>query len=330
MFRFHDIWFLLGLLLVPLLIWVYRRLERTGRPRLKFPDLGLLKSLRPSPSLPLRHAVIGLRAVALALMIAALARPQSGTREEEVSSEGIDIMLALDISGSMRTPDFEPDNRLAVAKAVTKKFIQGRKSDRIGLVVFSALAFTQCPLTVDYNILLNLVDKVTFTRPEHDGTAIGNALATAVNRLRDSKAKSKVIILVTDGENNRGIDPLQGAGLAKAMGVKVYAVGVVSPGGVMQVVDDFFFGRRLVPTGGQVDESQMQEIAKETKGRYFRATDAKGLAEVFAEIDKLEKSKVDSTQYYRYSENFLPWLLGALLLLGAEVILAQTRFRRIP
>ena len=234
MFRFHDTWFLLGLLLVPLLVWVYRRLERAGRPRLKFPDLGLLKSLRPSPSLPLRHAVIALRALALALMIAALARPQSGTREEQVSSEGIDIMIALDISTSMKTPDFEPDNRLAVAKTVVKKFIQGRKSDRIGLVVFSALAFTQCPLTVDYNILLNLVDKVSFTRPEHDGTAIGNALATAVNRLRDSKAKSKVIILVTDGANNAGnVDPITAAKTAAAFNIKIYAIGAGTPGDTM-------------------------------------------------------------------------------------------------
>lgn len=330
MFRFHDIGFLLGLSLLPLLIWIYRRLEARGRPALKFPDLGLLRSLRPSPSLPLRHSVIGLRALALALLVAALARPQSGTREEEVSSEGIDIMIALDVSTSMQQQDFEPENRLNVAKLVTRQFILGRRSDRIGLVVFSALAFTQCPLTVDYTILLDLADKVSFTRPEHDGTAIGNALATAVNRLRESQAKSKVIILVTDGENNRGIDPLQGAELAKAMGIKVYTVGVVNPGGMMQAVDDFFFGRILVPAAGRVDESQLQEIAKTTAGRYFRATDRKGLEKTFSEIDQLEKSQVDVTQYYRYSENFSPWLLAAMGLLLVEMVLAHTRFRRIP
>lgn len=330
MFRFHDAWVLLGLGLIPLLLWIYLRQESRGRPALKFSDLNLFRALPPSASLPLRHMVIGLRALALALLIAALARPQSGMREEEVKSEGIDIIITLDVSTSMQQEDFEPGNRLHAAKLVTQQFIQGRKSDRIGLVVFSALAFTQCPLTVDYTILLNLVDKVGFTRPEHDGTAIGNALATAVNRLRESRAKSKVIILVTDGENNRGIDPLQGAELAKAMGIKVYTVGVINPGGLMQAVDDFFFGRILVPRAAPVDESQLQEIAKLTGGRYFRATDRKGLEQTFAEIDRLEKSTVEVTQYYRYSERFAPWVLTALGLLLMELVLAQTRFRRIP
>ncbi len=329
-FRFLHIWFLFGLLLVPLLVYIYWLIEKKGRPRLKFPDLGPLKEIRPSPLIPFRHLPVVLRTLALSLLIIGLARPQSGTMEEEVLSEGVDIIIALDTSTSMSLEDFEPKNRLTVAKEVTRSFIRGRPYDRIGLIVFSALAFTKCPLTLDHGILLNFLDRVGFTRKEHDGTAIGTALATAVNRVRNSTAKSKIVVLVTDGENNRGMDPVQAANLAEAMGVKVYPVGVVNPGRFLNPVDDLIFGRRYVVSMPSVDEGMMKRIAKTTGGKYFRATDPESLSQVFKEIDRMEKTKIKARRFYRYSERFAPWVLAGLLFLVVELILSHTRFRRLP
>mgnify|MGYP000221110694 CR=1 FL=1 len=332
MIRLLHPWFLLGLLLVPLLYYLWREIERSGRARIIFSDLGPFKAVRPSLRVRMRHGLIGLRLLAVAVLVIALARPQHGNKTQEIISKGIDIMIVLDTSTSMSQDDLDP-NRLAVAKKVIADFITGRETgkqnDRIGLVVFSKIAFTQCPLTVDYTILRQIVGRVQFTRREFDGTAIGTGLATAVSRLKDSTAKSKVVILVTDGENNAGLDPMTAAGLAEATKVKVYTVGVV-PAGLMQKVQDALFGVRYVPGMVNVDETQMKEIAKSTGGLYFRASDEKGLVEIFKEIDQLEKTEVKVKEFYRYSELYAPWVALALGLLLVEQIFGRTWLRRLP
>jgi Ca-activated chloride channel family protein len=239
-------------------------------------------------------------------------------------------MVVLDVSTSMSGRDFEPKNRLEVAKQVTREFILKRPYDRVGLVVFSALAFTHCPLTTDHRILLNFVDRVGFTRREHDGTAIGNAIAVATERLKDSKAKSKVIILVTDGENNRGIDPLEAAELARTFKVRIYPIGIYNPSGFLQPVDDIIFGTRYVVSMPKVDEQMMSQLAEISGGKYFRATDPKTLENVFMEIDRMEKSKVEVKRYYRYAERFQPWAVSGLCFILFAVLLSETFLRRIP
>jgi Ca-activated chloride channel family protein len=331
-FRFLHPWLFAALLVIPLIILFFRWIEQSGRPRIVFSDLSAFKEVPPSARVQLRHLGVALRCLAIAAIITALARPQYGNQMQEIMSKGIDIMIVLDTSTSMKQSDMEP-NRLAAAKAVSKKFVEGREeslqNDRIGLVVFSAIAFTQCPLTVDYTILKKIVSRVQFTKREFDGTAIGTALATAVGRIKDSKAKSKVVILVTDGENNRGLDPMTAASVAKAMGVKVYTIGVV-PEGLMQKVQDKIFGVHLIPSRPAVDETQMQEIAKSTGGRYFKAKDEEALAKIFEEIDKLEKTEVKVKEFYRYTEAYAPWAGAALLLILLEMMLGKTVFRRLP
>jgi len=331
-FRFVYPWAFLALLAIPLVVAAYYFLEKRGRPRIVYSDLSAMKSISPSKRARFRHLLIGLRCLAVALLVVALARPQYGNQRQEYLSKGIDIMLVLDISTSMAKKDMEP-NRLGAAKKVINSFIQGRQedkqNDRIGLVTFSRVSFTKCPLTVDYTILQKIVSYLGFTEKEFDGTAIGTALATAVARIKDSPAKSKVIILVTDGENNHGLDPMTAASMAEAMGIKIYTIGVV-PLGFMQEVHDSIFGKRYRPAPQNVDESQMKEISKSTDGKYFRAENEEALAKIFAEIDEMEKTEVKVKEYYRYSEAFLPWAAAALLLLGIELFLRNTLFRKIP
>lgn len=331
MFRLLDPWLLAALLLAPLLVLVYLKLERRGRPRIVFSDLSAFKQVPPSRRVHLRHSIIALRALTVAALVIALARPQYGNKKQEILSKGIDIMIVLDTSGSMQQDDMEP-NRLAAAKDVAQRFVEAREkglqNDRIGLVVFSRIAFTQCPLTVDYPILKQIIHRTQFTRKEFDGTAIGTALATALNRLKNSEAKSKVVILVTDGENNTGLDPMTAAGIAEAMKVKVYTIGVV-PAGMMRKVQSIF-GISFVPMGPTVDETQMQEIARVTGGKYYRATDEKAFQQIFDDIDRLEKTEVKVKEFYRYSEAFGPWAAAALLLLLSEMVLGRTALRRLP
>jgi Ca-activated chloride channel family protein len=259
-----------------------------------------------------------------------MARPQSGEKGEEILTEGVDIILAIDVSSSMKAEDFKPKNRLHVAKQVVADFIRGRKNDRLGMVVFAAKSFTQCPLTLDYGILLSFLDQIDIGMIE-DGTAIGMALATCVNRLRDSDAKSKVVILLTDGINNRGeIDPITAAKTAKAMGVKIYTIGAGKRGSALYPVDDPIFGRRYVRMPVEIDEETLQEIARLTGGRYYRATDGEALANIYREIGEMEKTEIKTKEYIRYTELFWYFLLPAMVLLGAEIVLANTRFRKIP
>jgi Ca-activated chloride channel family protein len=239
-------------------------------------------------------------------------------------------MLALDISGSMRTLDFRPKNRLFVAKKVIENFITGRSHDRIGLVVFAGKSFTQCPLTLDYGILVQFLRQVDFGMVE-DGTAIGTGLMNACNRLRESGAKSKVAILLTDGANNSGeVDPITAAKAAKALGIKVYTIGVGKEGEQPIEIDDPLFGKRIVSQKTDVDFPTLKSMAELTGGKAYRAQDAKALETIYGQIDKLEKTEIKTTSYYRYHELFRNLLLAALAALILEIILANTRFMKIP
>lgn len=328
MFRFAYPYVLLLLLLLPLAAWYVLR-RRTDRS-VAYPSLDLLLGAGLEAPAWKRHATLALRLLVLALVILALARPQTGRSKHTTYSEGIDIMLVLDTSGSMQAQDFEPKNRLAVAKEVVKEFIAKRPEDRIGLVVFSADAVTQCPLTLDHALLSKLVDQVDFGMLD-DGTAIGVALATACNRLRASHARSKVIVLLTDGQNNAGmVDPITAARVAASLGLKVYTVGVGTRGRAPIPVDDPVFGRRLISVEVDIDEVTLRKIAELTGGKYFRATDRDELESIYAQIDRLEKSKVQSDTYVEYTERFAWFILPALGLLVIELGLAETILRETP
>src|SRR3989338_55089 len=270
--RFANPLFLLLLPIIPLLVWDCFRRANMREAGIVFSDISIPKNIKPGFRVKYRHAPMVLRMAAVFIFILALARPQAGQREEEVITEGIDIMLTIDISGSMKAEDFSPQNRLAAAKDVLREFIKSRRNDRIGLVVFSRFSFTQCPLTLDYGALLELLDKINIGMIE-DGTAIGMAITNAVNRLRDSNVKSKIIILLTDGINNAGkIDPLTAAKAAKALGIKIYTVGAGKPGGAMYPIEDPLFGKRYVHMDTEIDEGLLKNIADETGGLYFRAS----------------------------------------------------------
>lgn len=330
MFRFANPEFLFLLAVIPALLFWYIKRYRRQQATLRYSDLGLIKSLGTSRRKQYRHVLMVLRLLVIALLIIGFARPQAGSTEEEVITEGIDIMLAMDISGSMLAEDFKPKNRLEAAKVVAANFIKGRRNDRIGMVVFAGQAFTQCPLTLDYGILLKFLEDIHIGMIE-DGTAIGMGLGTCVNRLRDSKAKSKVVILLTDGQNNRGeLDPITAARLAKAFNIRVYTIGAGTRGEAMYPVDDPIFGRRYVRMPVNIDEDLLRRIADITKGRYFRATDRTSLEKIYAEIGELEKTKIEVKQYTRYRELFGRYVGLALILLMVEIILANTIFRKIP
>ncbi len=330
MFRFANPEFLFLLAVIPALLFWYIKRYRRQQATLRYSDLGLIKPIGNSRRKQYRHILIVLRLLVIALLIIGFARPQAGSTEEEVITEGIDIMLAMDISGSMLAEDFKPKNRLEAAKVVAANFIKGRRNDRIGMVVFAGQAFTQCPLTLDYGILLKFLEDIHIGMIE-DGTAIGMGLGTCVNRLRDSKAKSKVVILLTDGQNNRGeLDPITAARLAKAFNIRVYTIGAGTRGEAMYPVDDPIFGRRYVRMPVNIDDDLLRRIADITKGRYFRATDRTSLEKIYAEISELEKTKIEVKQYTRYRELFGRYVGMALILLAIEILLANTVFRKIP
>jgi Ca-activated chloride channel family protein len=312
-------------------VWLLLRRLRVEGPRLAFPGVEQIAALPVSPWVRFERALPWLRGGALALVVVALARPQSGSSLTTVSSKGVDITVSLDISGSMRCEDTRPRNRLAVAKECLKRFVDGRPTDRLGLVAFGSVATTRCPLTLDHEMLLRFIETMDFAPAGEDRTALGMGLATAVNRMRPSKAKSKVVVLVTDGRSNAGqLGPEAAAEAARALGVKVYTVGVGSEGEAMCPIDDPGLGRRYVPVRQEIDENLMREIARSTGGRYFRAADAEGLAEAFQTIDKLERTEVESRIRTLYTEKFALALAPAGLLLGLELLAASTRLRRIP
>ncbi len=322
-------WVLLLLPLV-LLLWVGAKvLRRRTTAGLGFamppgftPPASLRARLGPLLSL--------LRLVALLLLVIALAGPRLGRTKVRSFSEGIDIVIALDISGSMRALDFAPGNRLDAAKKVARAFIERRTSDRIGLVVFASNSYTQCPLTTDYQVLLSLLDQVQIGDIE-DGTAIGMAIGNALNRLKNAPGRSKVIILLTDGMNNTGVmDPLTAAGLARKMGVKVYTVGAGRKGLVPFPVDDPIFGRTTRMVEVDLDEETLQAIADSTGGLYFRATDTSSLEKVFHRIDQMEKTRVQVEEFVEYNDIGVRFVWPALALAALEVLLGLTVLRRLP
>jgi Ca-activated chloride channel family protein len=316
------------LLLIPVAIAWYWFRDPGTRARLQVSDYSAFLEKPKSLKQYLQHLLFIFRILAFALLVIALARPQSTLSRQSVSVEGIDIVLAMDISGSMLAEDFKP-NRLEAAKEVAEDFIKGRPSDRIGLVVFSGESFTQCPLTTDHPVLINLFDEIKSGMIE-DGTAIGDGLSTAVSRLKESQAVSKVIILLTDGENNRGfIDPKSAAEIAKVFGLRVYTIGIGTIGTAPYPVPTPF-GVQYQQMEVRIDEPLLKQIAEMTNGRYFRATNNLKLKEIYHEIDKLEKSKVDVTEFRRKKEEFKPFALAALILLLLDFILGITVFKKFP
>lgn len=321
----HPQFFLLLFLIPVLWNWSPKR----GRAALPFSQTDLFQNFR-SWRVRLFSSLPWLRALTWILFLVALARPQAVSAEREFETKGIDIVIALDISGSMLAEDFKPENRLVVAKQEAAKFIRGRDNDRIGLVVFARKAFTQCPLTLDYDVLLRLVDEIKIGMIA-DGTAIGMGIATAVNRLRESTAKSKVMILLTDGENNAGnIDPITAAELARTFGIKIYAIAVGRGGLVPFPVNDPLFGKRYVQTNVEIDEMTLKRIADITGGRFFRARDPESLAEIYERINELETTEVKVKEYRSYDELFPYFLWPALALLLAEILARQTFLLKVP
>ncbi|HDL03258.1 MAG TPA: VWA domain-containing protein [candidate division Zixibacteria bacterium] len=322
--------FIIFAAVIALMIYYNLKKRRYHSASIKYSDLKIVKRSIKTGRQKLRFILPALRIIAVILFVIAFARPQAGTENREVSTEGIDIMLALDVSGSMKAEDFKPHNRLYVAKEEIKKFVEKRISDRIGLVVFSQSSFTQCPLTLDYGILLNFLDQVKFGMIK-DGTAIGMALANCVNRLRESPSKSKVIILLTDGVNNAGqIDPLTAATIAKTMNVKIYTIGAGKPGNAMYPIDDPIFGKRYVYLPNEIDEETLKEIARKTGGKYFRARSEEELEEIYSEIDRMEKTEIKVNEYVQYRELFSIFVILGLGFLVLEMFLSQTVFRKIP
>lgn len=322
--------FALGGLVVAAMIWHYLKRGRFRSAAVKFSDVRIVSRVARSQRRRWRTILPILRILAVILFVVALARPRSGTEVREITSKGVDIMLALDVSSSMQAEDFKPHNRLYVAKEELKKFVEKRINDRIGLVVFARYSFTQCPLTVDYDVLLRYVDQVDFGVIE-DGTAIGMALANAVNRLRESDAKSKIIVLLTDGENNAGeIDPLTAANLATAFDIKIYTIGAGRPGNAMFPVDDPLFGKRYVYQPTRINEASLQEIAKITGGKYFRARSEQELNEIYSIIDSMEKTEIEVSASVQYKELFHYFTLAGLMLLAVEVVLGNSVFRKLP
>ncbi|MFC1512421.1 VWA domain-containing protein [bacterium] len=330
--RFAYPYYLFLLLLIPFFVWYLFYRKKKDNSFIKYPHIDIIKSfLRKKPSLPYNMILNIIRLIVFVLLIIVIARPQAGQKSEEVLTRGYDIMLCIDTSSSMRAEDFKPKNRLEVAKSVVEDFIKARKNDRIGLVVFSGIAFTQCPLTLDHGALLDFLKSVEIGITQTDGTAIGTALITASNRLKKSNAKSKIIILLTDGRNNMGqIDPITAAKTAGAVGIKIYTIGAGVPGGALIPVDHPIFGRQYRKIAEDLDEDTLRKIALQTEGRYFRATSEKGLKQIYKQIDEMEKTEIKVKEYTKYSELFRWFLIPAILLLLLEFILRYIIWRKIP
>jgi len=328
MFRFAYPYALLLILSVPALVWA--ALRRRDHRSVGYSSIDLLVGAGLEASAWKRHGKLVLRSAAVALVVLAIARPQTGRSEQTTHTEGIDIVLVLDASGSMQAQDFKPKNRLYVAKEVVKEFVSKRKHDRIGLVAFAAHAITQCPLTLDYPVLDKLIDEVDIGMLE-DGTAIGVALATACNRLKNSEAKSRIVVLLTDGQNNAGeVDPATAAKVAASLGVKVYTIGVGTKGRAPMPVDDPVFGRRLVSVEVNLDEATLTKIAEITDGRYFRATDPEELEKIYDQIDALERTRIEQKTFVSYTDHFRWFVLPALGLLVLELALGRSVLKEIP
>ncbi len=325
---FDNPWcLLLLLLLIPAIVW-YILKHKTAQASMNVSSTEAFDKMPQSYKVYLRHVAFAMRMLAIAAIIVVLARPMSTDSWQKSSTEGVDVMVALDISGSMLSRDFSP-NRLEAAKAVAAQFIAGREYDNIGLVVFAGEGFTMCPMTTDHTVLLNLMKDVDCGMLV-DGTAVGDGLATAVNRIKDGPAKSKTIILLTDGTNNAGIvDPITAAEIARSYGIRIYTIGVgtkgMAPSPVMTP-----YGIRYQNMPVEIDEDKLRQIASIGDGQYFRATDENVLKSVFAEIDQMEKTKLSVQQFSRREEAYMPWAILAMLLLGVEILLRYTLLRNVP
>lgn len=330
--RLAEPWWLLLLLLLPLVRAL--RARRPPDPSVRWPSLAPLEAIAPGGARR-RRAILGiLRTAALVLGVLALARPQVGTATVEVHREGVDVVLAVDVSGSMLAEDFSVGgkraNRLEAVKDVVEEFVKARPDDRIGLVLFAGRPYTQAPLTLDHGWLLQNLARARIGMIE-DGTAVGSALATAVNRLRSSTAPSRFIVLLTDGQNNAGrITPQTAAEAAKALGIKVYTIGAGTRGMAPFPMQDPFGGTVYRPVQVDIDEPTLEAIAKETGGRYFRATDTDSLREIYAEIDRAEKAPIQAPEHEERREAFAWLLWPALLLVVGEAVLGETRLRKLP
>jgi len=323
--RFAHPWVLWLLAILPVLGYAYLRFDRRKRGTLRFSDVTHLKHVPRSLGTHLRAALPVLRLLVVGLVIVGLARPQAGWKEQEVTGEVVDILLALDVSGSMQIQDFRP-NRLEAAKEVVADFVAGRENDRLGCVIFATTSFSLCPLTLDHAVLKDFLGRVDFNIIDGNRTAIGMGLANCVRQLKESQAKSKVIILLTDGSNNAGrIDPFTAAEMAKALGIRVYTIGV---GSESEALMPGIHGLRL----GRVefDEKTLRRIAEITDGRFFHATDRRKLEEIYGAIDKMEKSKI-KTKEYEYFDELMEWaVMPALALFLIEILLGYTWFRKLP
>jgi Ca-activated chloride channel family protein len=325
---FKHPYFLWLLVLIPLMIYFFLFYKRKNRPSVRMSNIDAVKFYRPTLRQRLINLPVLLRLLAIVLFIIALARPQSSSKASNVKTEGISIVVALDISSSMLAEDFRP-NRIEAAKKLAVEFIEGRPNDLIGLVVFSGESFSQCPITTDHSVLINMMKDIK-TGMLIDGTAIGEGLATAIDRIKDAKTKSKVVVLITDGVNNSGsIPPLTAGEIAKTFGVRVYTIGVGTQG-MAPYPQQTPFGIQYQNMEVQIDEKLMKQIADDTDGQYFRATNNKKLSAIFSEIDKMERSKIEVTEFKRYSELYFPYALIGLLLISLEMILRYTWFRTIP
>ena len=315
------------LLLVPALIVWYILRHKKQEASLSFSDLKGFVKLPKTWKAYLRHLLFALKMAALALLIVALARPQSSSTNSTSNIEGIDIVMAMDVSGSMLARDLKPD-RLTAAKNVASDFVKGRPGDRMGLVIFSGETFTQVPLTTDHGVMLNMLAEMKNGLID-DGTAIGDGLATAISRLKDSEAVSKVVILLTDGMNNAGsVDPYTASEIAKLYGIRVYTIGVGSYGTAPYPVQTPF-GTQMQQMKVEIDEKLLSTVAGMTGGKYFRATSNQKLDEIYEEIDKLERSKIEVTEFRRLHEEFYPLVAWALALLLLEFLLRKTIFRTL-
>ena len=315
------------LVLIPIVFWYIKEMHHSDAS-LQISSHRNLQMKQKTLKIKLLHVPFVLRCLAIVMVVVALARPQASNSWRTESTEGIDIMLTLDISGTMLAEDLKP-NRLEASKAVASEFILSRPNDNIGLVVFAGESFTQCPLTTDHAVLINLFNGVNYGLIE-DGTAIGLGLANAVNRIKDSKARSKVIILLTDGSNNRGdIAPITAAEIAQSFGIRVYAIGVGSYGKVNIPVQTPM-GLQYQLMDSEFDEKSLQNIATMTGGQYFRATNNNKLRSIYQEIDQMEKTKIDVREYNKKNEEFYIFAIVALLLLVAELLLRNTVLKRIP
>jgi len=326
--RFATIGYLILLVIIPLLVIYFRRIRSSGA--VKYSDIGNFKKIRKKGLVNLRNLLWMMRIAALTLLIIAAARPQFGRKDITFPSEVVDIMLTVDVSQSMSAQDFKP-NRLGAAKKSAEEFINGRPYDRIGLVVYATTAFSLCPLTIDHGVVKDFLDSVDFGIVDGNNTAIGTGLSTAVKRMKESDAKSKFIILLTDGQNNFGkIDPITAANIAKTFKIRVYTIGVGSEGTVMVPQNVPLFGTRFIPMPYGLDEETLKKIADITGGKYYKAEDEKKLEEIYKEIDKEEKTEIKVEEHYDYNELMGYFALPALLLVIGELTLANTRLRKLP